>query len=29
MTTRRKKIPRRPQSREFNLAGSIIPEEHY
>jgi len=29
MTTGRKKIPARPQPREFNIAGSIIPEEHY
>ncbi|MGH7595607.1 MAG: AAA-like domain-containing protein [bacterium] len=29
MTTGRKKIPRRPQPREFNITGSIIPEEHY
>lgn len=29
MATRRKKLPRRPQPREFNIAGSIIPEEHY
>ncbi len=29
MTTGRKKIAARPRSREFNIAGSIIPEEHY
>ncbi len=29
MTTSRKKNPARPQPREFNIAGSIIPEEHY
>jgi hypothetical protein len=29
MPNTRKKTPRRPQPREFNVAGSIIPEEHY
>jgi len=29
MTTGRKKKLRRPQPREFNITGSIIPEEHY
>jgi hypothetical protein len=29
MTTRRKKTPPRMAGREFNITGSIIPEEHY
>jgi len=29
MTNRRPKTPRRPPPREFNVTGSIIPEEHY
>jgi hypothetical protein len=29
MTSSRKKNPARPQPREFNITGSIIPEEHY
>jgi hypothetical protein len=29
MISSRKKDPARPQPREFNITGSIIPEEHY